>query len=64
MLVEPDGVSVLANELILAHAVDGGRAADLDLLAPDENGHKFLFASLLFRSLGWFELFLRRSHGE
>ncbi len=52
VLVQPDRIGVLADEFLLAHTVDGRRAADADLLAIHENSHEILLALLLCGTLG------------
>jgi hypothetical protein len=49
MRVKPDEVGVLMDVLPCIHAVDGGRAADADLLGAHEDGQEFQFAPLFLR---------------
>ena len=64
VLVEPNGVGVLADEFIDFDAVDGGRAADALLFAVDEDGHEIFFALFFCGALGGGEFFLWFGHGE
>ena len=69
MLVQPDRVGILADEFFGVHAVDGGRAADADLLAVHEDRHEVLLALFFGGALGggeflfWFGHWISNRHG-
>jgi hypothetical protein len=55
--MEPNWVGVLEDEFIRVHTVDGGRAADADLLATHESSHEVCLALLFGGALGGGEFF-------
>ena len=63
VLMQPDGVGVLANKLIRAHTVDGRRSFDSLLLAIHENIHVLLLSSLLCSLLGCSKFAFQFRHG-
>jgi hypothetical protein len=62
MLVEPNGVGVLADVFLGIHAVDGRRTADADLLAVHEDGHELLLPPLLLSAPGGRQFLLGFGH--
>jgi len=64
ILMQPDGVGVLSDELVHIQALDSRWASDPLLLPMDEDGHELLSPSFPRPPLGSGELSFRFGHGR
>ena len=64
ILIQPDGIGILSNELVYRQPINGRRPFDSLLLAVDENPHIRLAQPLLFGLLLGSEFALLLRHGK